>query len=88
MIFEFTGLLRSAAENQRSIPIKADTLNSAVTELTMRYPELRRVLLDNAGNIRKAHRIVLNGEVVHQPDPKTPLSDHDHVEFFTAIAGG
>ena len=88
MIFEFNGLLRRAAGDQRSITVEAGTLSQAVEELVRRYPDLKRVLLDNQGNIRKAHRVVLNGELIPQVDPGTPLGDQDYLQFCTAIAGG
>ncbi|MFI9561577.1 MoaD/ThiS family protein [Nonomuraea endophytica] len=80
-------LLRSA-DNQRTVPIVAGTLNDALTELTARFPDTKRLLLDNAGRLRQAHRVMLNGELLLRPHSALPLAEDDRVEFFTAIAGG
>lgn len=88
MIFEFSGILLHSADNQRSVSIPAATLNNALAELTSRFPQIRRVLLDNAGQLRQAHRVILNGELIPRPDNAMPLSAEDRIAFFTAIAGG
>lgn len=88
MIFELNGLLLRTAGNQPTVSIPAPTFGAAVTELTSRFPQLKRVLLDNSGQLRQAHRVILNGELIPRPDIALPLSEADRVEFFTAIAGG
>jgi sulfur carrier protein ThiS len=88
MIFEFNGMLLRSADNLRSVSIPAATLNGALVELTSRFPQLARVLLDNSGQLRQAHRVILNGELIPRPDSDLSLSEGDRVEFFTAIAGG
>ncbi|MEW2578851.1 MoaD/ThiS family protein [Streptomyces syringium] len=69
--------------NERS----ATTLQGALAELTSKFPQLKKVLLDNSGQLRQAHRGVLNGEIVPRPDSAMSLSEDDRIDFFTAIAG-
>ncbi|WP_228000044.1 MoaD/ThiS family protein [Nocardia australiensis] len=88
MIFDFHGILLRSANNQRSISIAASTLDTALDELTRQFPDLKRILLDNSGRLRRAHRVCLNGQVLAQPDNAMSLSEDDRVEFLTAIAGG
>jgi molybdopterin converting factor small subunit len=88
MIFELNGLLLRSAGNQRSVSIPAATLGGAITELADQFPQLRRVLLDNSGQLRQAHRVIFNGELISRPDGAMPMADGDRIEFFTAIAGG
>ncbi|MFD6070279.1 MULTISPECIES: MoaD/ThiS family protein [Amycolatopsis] len=88
MNIEFTGILLRAANNTRTVTLEATTLASALAELTTRFPAMDRVLLDNTGNLRKAHRVFLNGELVPHPERGMPLSTGDRIEFFTAVAGG
>lgn len=88
MKFEFTGILLHAANDNRSVAIDATTLSGALDGLAATFPSMRRVLLDNAGKLRKAHRMVLNGELIPNPDIAMPLGDDDRIEFFTAVAGG
>lgn len=88
MFFEFNGVLLRTAGNQASVSIPAATFDDAITELMSRVPQMRRILLDNSGRLRQAHRVILNGQLVPRPDGAMPLSEDDRVEFFTAIAGG
>lgn len=88
MTFEFTGILLQSAGNQRTVAIAADTLSGALSELTTRFPQLKRLLLDNTGQLRRAHRVLLNGDLLARPDGALHLSAEDRIEFFTAIAGG
>jgi hypothetical protein len=88
VIFKFNGILLRAAQYQQSVPISAVTFDSALTELTAGFPQLKRLLLDNSGQLRQAHRVILNGELIPRPTSALSLAEEDQVEFFTAIAGG
>lgn len=88
MVFEFTGMLLRSADNRRTVSIPAGTLSDALAVLTTVFPPMKRILLDNAGRLRRAHRVVLNGELLLNPDSDMPLAENDRIEFFTAIAGG
>ncbi|MFE2936261.1 MoaD/ThiS family protein [Streptomyces sp. NPDC059278] len=88
MTFEFNGMMLRLADNQRTVSIDASTLSDAINELTSKFPHMRRVLLDNTGQLRQAHRVLLNDELITRPPSTTPLSQNDRIEFFTAIAGG
>ncbi|WP_409490870.1 MoaD/ThiS family protein [Amycolatopsis sp. cmx-11-12] len=88
MNIEFTGILLRAANNNRTVAVEATTLADALGELTTKFPAMDRVLLDNTGNLRKAHRVFLNGELIPHPNHAMPLGDDDRIEFFTAVAGG
>ncbi|MFE9573629.1 hypothetical protein ACFYMW_34735 [Streptomyces sp. NPDC006692] len=51
MTFVFNGMLLRAADNQRTVSIEAPTLSDALAELTTKYPEMKRIVLDNTGAI-------------------------------------
>ncbi|MFE9552563.1 MoaD/ThiS family protein [Streptomyces sp. NPDC006703] len=88
MTFVFNGMLLRAADNQRTVSIEAPTLSDALAELTTKYPEMKRILLDTTGQLRQAHKVCLNGEMISRPDSALPLSEDDRIELFTAISGG
>ncbi|KPC60783.1 MoaD/ThiS family protein [Streptomyces chattanoogensis] len=73
---------------QRAFPIEADTLGAALEWLEERHPQVRRVLRDGNGRIRRTHQVFLNGEQLTDASLDTPLAESDRVEFRTAIAGG
>lgn len=88
MKLRFSGLLLRVVDYQRDITISAGTLGEALDIAENRYPQLRPVLRDGDGQLRRAHRVFINGEQAGDVDLATELSDADEVEFLTAIAGG
>jgi sulfur-carrier protein len=88
MVFVFTGLLLNSTGNQHEVSIDSPTLGDALGELAAKFPQTKRLLFDNTGNLRKAHRIVLNGQLDPHPSMTMRMTERDRVEFFTAIAGG
>lgn len=88
MTFLFTGLLLRFVDYDRTTTIEASTLSEALRQLHERYPRLRPVLWDSSGRLVRVHRLLLNGELLQNPDHDRPLRDDDRVEVLTAVAGG
>lgn len=88
MTLHFSGPLLRLAGCERAITLSAATLGDAVVAVEERYPQLRLVLRDGAGRLRRAHRVSINDELDHAADLSTTLADEDHVEFLTAMAWG
>ncbi|MBP2404619.1 MoaD family protein [Streptomyces netropsis] len=88
MILRFSGIMLRLVNYERTVQVEADTLGAALEQLESRHPQLRHVLRDANGQIRRTHQLFLNGERVAAPDLGMPLEDSDEVEFLTAIAGG
>jgi molybdopterin synthase sulfur carrier subunit len=88
MNFRFSGALLRFVDYERTVQVEADALGPALHRLEERHPQLRAVLRDGEGNVRRTHRIFLNGEQVGSADPELPLKETDEVEVLTAIAGG
>nr|WSS66241.1 MoaD/ThiS family protein [Streptomyces sp. NBC_01177] len=84
----FSGLLLRFVDYERTITSSATDLGGALTEVESRFPRLRPVLRDGAGNLRDTHRVFVNGELATGVNLATPLADSDEVEFLTAISGG
>jgi molybdopterin converting factor small subunit len=88
MTFRFSGMLLRYVDYRRTVPVAAATLGDALATLTSTFPAIRPVLQDNGGELRRTHRLFLNGELVPWPTPDMPLVAQDDVEFLTMIAGG
>ncbi|MEV6551763.1 MoaD/ThiS family protein [Streptomyces sp. NPDC051597] len=88
MTFEFNGIMLRAVDNQRTVSVQATNLQDALAELTSRFPQTRRLLLDPNGQLRDSHKVILNGDPLSRPDSAMPLSASDRIEIFTAVAGG
>ncbi|MFI9047269.1 MoaD/ThiS family protein [Streptomyces sp. NPDC053427] len=88
MKVKFSGSLLRFVNYERTVDIDAETLGDVLRHLHDDYPELRPVLWDADGRLAPVHRLVVNDELVTEPDLATPLGEADHVAFLTAIAGG
>jgi sulfur-carrier protein len=93
--FIFSGTMLRFVDFAREVEIPEPNLERALTALLDQRPELRPVLLDGAGNLRRSHQMFLNGESM---DPRyysdararaeLATEPDDSVYFLTAIAGG
>lgn len=88
MIFRFSGILLRMVDYDRELRVNAPTLGDGLALAEERYPMLKQVLRDADGEVRRAHRVVVNGEPLARARLSTPVGDADSVEFLTAIAGG
>ena len=88
MRFRFSGALLRFVNYRKEIELEAETLGIALDKLARECPRLSSVMYDSRGNVRSAHRLLVGGELVRNPDPAMALKDTDCVEVMTAIAGG
>ncbi|WP_331742813.1 MoaD/ThiS family protein (plasmid) [Streptomyces sp. NBC_00868] len=84
----FSGILLRFVDYERTITSHASHLGDALAEVEDRFPRLRPILRDSAGNLRTTHRVLFNGEVTAGATLTTPLAEDDDVEFLAAVAGG
>lgn len=84
----FSGILLRLVNYDREVRVDAPTLGEALTLAEARYPKLRSVLRDGEGELRRAHRVVINGTLMTRATLSTPVGDSDSIQFLTAIAGG
>ncbi|KPI15302.1 thiamine S protein [Actinobacteria bacterium OK074] len=87
MEVHFSGLLLRFTDYERTVTVPPGTVEEVLEVLRLRFPQLESVLWDGHGELRRVHRLVVNGEVV-PPDPTRVLSGTDRLEFLTAVAGG
>jgi hypothetical protein len=77
----------------KEVDVPGDTLAECLQQLTTKFPDLRPVLLDGAGGVRRTHQLYLNGEQVAHDRyaagaPTLIVGDDDTLFILTAIAGG
>jgi sulfur-carrier protein len=83
-----SGNLRRYTSLEGAIQLDVTTLSEALDTLIERFPDLKPVLCDVAGNPRSVHRIYLNGELIDPNDFDQVLEQTDELGILTAIAGG
>lgn len=83
-----SGNLIRYASFEREVELEARTVSAALDELVARFPDLRPVVLDGEGQLRRVHRLYLNGEVLGTAEGDLALEPNDELGILTAVAGG
>jgi MoaD family protein len=81
--------LRPYADGTGEIKINAHTVSAAMDELTQTYPDLKKHLFTEEGQLRAYVNLFLNDEDIrHLDGVDTRLSDGDRLMIIPSIAGG
>jgi MoaD family protein len=81
--------LRPYTENRDSVEVEGNTVGELLNALTQKYPQLKRHLFSEDGNLRSFVNIYVNDEDIRYLDGgNTSVKDGDVVSIVPAIAGG
>jgi molybdopterin/thiamine biosynthesis adenylyltransferase/rhodanese-related sulfurtransferase/molybdopterin converting factor small subunit len=81
--------LRKFTNNTARLQVSTGTIHSTVQELTQNFPDLKKHLLDEGGNIRSYVNIFIGNDDIRDLDKeKTPVSEDAVISIVPAIAGG
>ncbi|HEY4286206.1 MAG TPA: molybdopterin-synthase adenylyltransferase MoeB [Puia sp.] len=81
--------LRKFTNNTARLQVKAGTIHDTVQELTVNFPDLKKHLLDESGNIRSYVNIFLgNDDIRDLQQEKTSVKEDAVISIVPAIAGG
>jgi molybdopterin synthase sulfur carrier subunit len=80
--------MRQHTENQASVEVDGATVESALAELSNKYPAITQRVFDN-GRVRQFINVYLNDEDIRYLDNMaTPVKDGDSLSIIPAVAGG
>ncbi len=81
--------LRKFTGNNSKLEIAAGTVEEAVRDLSFNFPEIKKHLLDDKGQIRSFLNIFVGEDDIRDlENEKTVLSSNTVVSIIPAIAGG
>lgn len=81
--------LRKFTNNTAKLEINADTIAKTVDELTVNFPELKKHLLDDSGQIRSFVNIFVgNDDIRNLQQGATTVKTDSVISIVPAIAGG
>ena len=81
--------LRKFTNNSSRLQVKSGTIQQAVDDLAFQFPELKKHLLDDKGQIRSFINIFVGEDDIRDlQQGETVLSEHTEVSIIPAIAGG
>ena len=81
--------LRKFTNNTASIDANGGTIKESITSVADQYPELRKHIFEEGGEIRKFIRIYIGDEDINVLDKEeTKVSADSVISIVPAIAGG
>jgi molybdopterin converting factor small subunit len=81
--------LRQYAGKQSAIDVQAATVGEALNALTSSYPDLRKHLYSDEGELRAFVNLYLNDEDIrYLQHDQTAVKDSDTLSIVPSIAGG
>jgi molybdopterin/thiamine biosynthesis adenylyltransferase/rhodanese-related sulfurtransferase/molybdopterin converting factor small subunit len=81
--------LRKFTNNTARLQVRAGTIHDTVQELTVNFPDLKKHLLDESGNIRSYVNIFIgNDDIRDLQQEKTTVKEDAVISIVPAIAGG
>ncbi|MCK6558652.1 MoaD/ThiS family protein [candidate division KSB1 bacterium] len=81
--------LRGLTQQQSRFEVTGNTVGEVLAHLTQRYPDLRRHLLSEQGQLRKFVNVFVGEEDIrHLQQEATPVADSDEISIVPAVAGG
>jgi sulfur-carrier protein len=81
--------LRKFTNNSAKLEVKAADIDGTIRELTLHFPDLKKHLLDDTGQIRSFLNIFVGDDDIRDLQAeRTAVQDHTVVSIVPAIAGG
>lgn len=81
--------LRKFTGNQSRLEIQAETISEVVNELILNFPDIKKHLLDEKGNLRSFINIFVgNDDIRNLQQEKTAVKPDTVISIIPAIAGG
>ena len=71
-----------------NMKVEGETVRECLHDLVRQYPDLKRMLLNNDGNLMHGYDFFINGESVYPKDMTLPLRDGDKLNVVYVIHGG
>lgn len=75
-------------DNVLSASVEGKTVREALHSLTQQFPRLKKVLLNDKGDLMQTYDFFINGQSVYPKDMTTPLKDGDKLNILYLIHGG
>jgi hypothetical protein len=75
-------------DNVLTTTVEGKTVKEALNGLTNKFPKLKRVLLNDKGDLMQTYDFFINGQSVYPKAMTTPLKDKDLLNILYIIHGG
>ncbi len=79
---------KMAANGAEVVEVEGDTVAACIKNLISKYPALKKMMLDNTGEISRHILVSLNGVKLNQDELDKPVKAGDEIFPIIVIAGG
>jgi len=81
--------LRKFTNNTSRLQLQGDTIGELVSELTLQFPDLKKHLLDEKGQLRSFVNVFVGDhDIRNLQQEQTPVQNDTLISIIPAIAGG
>lgn len=81
--------LRKFTNNTAKVNVQANNVQAVLDDLTLNFPDLKKHLLDEKGNIRSFVNIFVGDDDIRNlQKEQTPVKEETVISIVPAIAGG
>ena len=85
---ELSSMFGIYTNNVLNIKVEGKTVRECLHDLVRQFPKLKKVLLNNDGNLMSTYDFFINGASVYPKDMNLPLKDGDKLNVLYVIHGG
>ena len=85
---ELSSMFGIYTDNTLNMKAEGKNVREALHDLVRQYPRLKRVLLNEKGDLLQMYDFFINGQSVYPKDMTLPLKDGDKLNVLYIIAGG
>jgi molybdopterin converting factor small subunit len=85
---ELSSMFGLYTENKLNIDVQGKTIKECLNDLVRQFPDLKKVLLNQEGNLQNTYEYYVNGESSFPRDMNKPLKDGDKLNVVYVIHGG
>lgn len=74
--------------NQPTAEVKGSTIGECLDDLIKKFPDLKKILFDQSGELHSHLDFYVNGESAYPEELAKPVRDGDRLDIVMIIAGG
>jgi hypothetical protein len=85
---EMSSIFGRYTNNRLNTKVEGSNIKECLADLIKQFPDLKRVLLDKAGNLLHGYDIYINGEGVYPLEMTRQVKNGDRMNVVYVIHGG
>jgi hypothetical protein len=85
---ELSSIFGRFTNNQLTVKVEGSNIRECLNDLVRQFPDLKRILLNKAGNLLHGYDIYINGEGEYPLDMNRQVNDGDKLNVVYVILGG